>query len=102
MEPEQRLKWDDGLAEYKVYPRYNQYIQVAHIVNKAPTSRVSNRDFIEKRVLFTEAEGTTYIYITFTPDTILPPAAGVERGRSIIGCFKLWKEASGVKMIAFQ
>jgi hypothetical protein len=71
MNPEKRLKWDDGLEDFKELNRHSEHLQIVHVVNKAPFN-FKSRDFIEKKISFSY-KGDYYIYLTFVPDKVLPP-----------------------------
>eukprot|EP00347_Sterkiella_histriomuscorum_P010811 403374833 len=97
---EQRLKWDEGLAQYEEFQSINEYLQVVYVVSKAPMN-FKNRDFIEKRIYF-KHDGCHYIYITAVPDSIKPATKVNERAKSVVGCFKIEKssDGKGVRMLA--
>lgn len=70
------------------------------MINKAPLN-FKNRDFLDKRVFFNH-QGCWYIYITSVPDEVKPATKLNERGKSVVGCFKIekTKDGTGVRMMA--
>ena len=51
MKSNKRVIWDDGVEENIEIMRPNIFLQVHHVINKAPLN-FKNREFIDKRISF--------------------------------------------------
>jgi hypothetical protein len=62
-----RRLWDDNIIEYKEI-KSEDGVAIHYMINKAPFP-MSNRDFLEKKVIFTVGEAV-YVYFSSVPDEV--------------------------------
>lgn len=70
-----RLKWDTNIDEMVIIDSKNKNLHCYYQRNKPPGFMISARDFLDKKLIFTEFEDESeipcfYIYDSFIPDSV--------------------------------
>ncbi len=83
-----RPKWDTGMLKSDIVRRDDPHLLVYNYAVYMPI--ISNRDFVEKRIVFQEGE-FVYFYYSSVDDSISPPTSDYTRGCTIFAVSRMRK-----------
>ena len=90
-----RCQWDTSVNVSKVIKKYNRNLLTYYYILKIPVPFMSDREFLEKRVVFCWEEGV-YIYNTSVADSFYPSSDDLIRGSTVFSGSHVKREGKNI------
>lgn len=83
--PEVRLSWDKGIKGLEIVDKAdNEFCYISHTTIPSPMFLVSERDLVEKKMIFTR-DGICYNFATSVEDSFIESSKDVVRCTTLLG-----------------